>query len=86
MEEITDLMVFITLEIKPEIAFHTVVMIFEIVLITVEIAVLIAFQMVSKNDLMPSSRGVINSTMAFHMVCIFSEIQSITLLIMICIA
>ena len=37
---------------------------------------------VSKNVLIPSSNGVRNATTAFHMVCIFSEIQSITLLIM----
>ena len=71
---------------KPEIAFQTDVTILEIVLNVVEIAVQIAFHIVSKNVLIPSSKGVRNATIAFHIVCIFSEIQSITLLIMIWIA
>ena len=82
----TELIVFITLEIKLEIAFQTDVTILEIVLNVVEIAVQIAFHIVSKNILMPSSRGVRNATIAFHIACIFSKIQSITLLIMIWIA
>lgn len=86
IDENTDLIVFITPEIKPEIAFHALDMVFDIALRAVEIAVLIAFQIVSKNDFMPSSRGVMNSTIAFQIVYIFSEIQSIALLIIIHIA
>ena len=83
-EEITDHIEFKIPEIKPEIAFHTVVIILWIASITVEIAVEIAFQIISKNDFMPSKIGVINSTTAFQTACIFSDIQSMTLLIMIC--
>ena len=86
IDENTDFIVFITLEIKPEIAFHTVVIIFEIALRAVEIAVEIAFHIVWKKFLIPSSSGVMNSTIAFHIACIFSEIQSITLLMIIWIA
>lgn len=86
IDENTDLIVFIIPEINPDIAFYTLDMVFEIAFKAVEIAVEIAFHIVWKKFLIPSSSGVINSTIVFHIACIFSEIQSITLLMIIWIA
>ena len=78
--EITDFIEFIVVEINPEIFVHTAFITFEIAEETIEIIVDTAFQITSNVFFMPSSSGVRNETMLFQIFCIFSEIQSITLL------
>ncbi len=57
-------------EMKPEIAFHTVEITLEMVSITVLTVVEIAFQIVSKNVLMPSRTIVTTALIVSHVVVI----------------